>query len=360
MWIETSSCLYPNLYTFLVGHPGVGKTRTINAAAGFVRELPEFHLGATSMTMASLVDCLVEAKRTVIQHPEPAMEFNSMFLMADELSAFMHKFDDELIGGLTTFYDVNIPYSQNRRGKDIRIKIKRPQLSILSGTTPSNLMKFMPDMAWDQGFTSRVIMVFSDERPMVEDIFNVEFKVMPKEMLHDIKAINTLIGEFTADEEYRNAYNNWRKLGDPPVPNHPKLTHYCTRRRAHLLKLSMVASADSGDRLTLTKVDFNKAMGWLLEAEQFMPDIFRAGATGYDSRAMDEIFHFIMINDTKHKGISEHRIVNFARDLVPAHSVMQVLGIMEKSGMIKAVAIDARTGLRLFVATPLDSVEHIA
>ena len=73
-----------------------------------------------------------------------------MLICADELSAFMHKFDDEIIGGLTTFYDVTTPYSQRRRGNDIRILIKHPQLSILSGTTPSNLLKFMPENAWDK------------------------------------------------------------------------------------------------------------------------------------------------------------------------------------------------------------------
>src|SRR5882762_4763491 len=56
VWLRTN--LKPNLYTFLIGHPGIGKSRTINAARGFLRELPEHHLGATSMTMAALVDCM--------------------------------------------------------------------------------------------------------------------------------------------------------------------------------------------------------------------------------------------------------------------------------------------------------------
>ena len=34
----------------------------------------------------------------------------------------------------------------------------------------------------------------------------------------------------------------------------------------HLYKLSMVSAADRGDVLLLTKEDFNRAMGWLLEA----------------------------------------------------------------------------------------------
>lgn len=350
VWLLTSAPLYPNLYTFLVGHPGVGKTRTVMAAGMFFRELPDFHMAPTSMSMASLVDALLEAKRMIIQLPNPPMEYNSMFIVADELSAFMHKFDEEIIGGLTTFYDVTVPYAQHRRGKDIRIKIKHPQLSILSGTTPSNLMRFMPENAWDQGFTSRVIMVFSDER-IITDIFAQESRGLPDGMLHDLCLINSLSGQFSVTEDYKNAINNWRALGQTPIPNHPKLIHYCTRRLGHLLKLSMVAAVDKSNELLLTKDDFNRAMGWLLEAEDTMSEIFKAGSTGNDAKAMDEIFHFVLISDLG-AGVSESKIVNFARERVPAHSVMRVLEIMERSGMLQAISNDPKTGLRQYGAIP--------
>jgi Protein of unknown function (DUF3987) len=348
VFLETTAPLYPNLYTFLVGHPGVGKTRTINVASAFCRELTEFHVAPTSMTMASLVDCLVESKRTVIQMPNPAIEFNSMYILADELSAFMHKFEEEIIGGLTTFYDPNQPYSQHRRGKDIRIKIKRPQLSILSGTTPSNLMKLMPEMAWDQGFCSRIVMVYSDERPMADDMFNVDRVSMPQEMIHDLRVINSLVGQFAPDEDFRNAVNQWRKLGCPPAPQHPKLTHYNTRRRAHLLKLAMVACVDRSDSLILIKEDFNTALSWLLEAEIHMGEIFSAGAVTADGKAMDEIFHFVTVADIKGAGVPEPKVINFAKDRVPVHAVLKTIEVLIASGRIRVDSVNQKTGIRMF------------
>lgn len=350
VWLQTSAPLYPNLYTFLVGHPGVGKTRTVMACAKFYRELPEPHLAPTSMSMASLVDSLVDAKRTFINLPNPPLEYNSMFIVADELSAFMHKFDDEIIGGLTTFYDVTAPYSQRRRGNDLRILIKHPQLSILSGTTPSNLIKFMPENAWDQGFTSRVLMIFSDERIISDDFFAHSARDLPRDMVHDLSLINSLTGQFEATTDYRDAINNWRKVGQEPVPNHPKLLHYNTRRLAHLLKLSMVAAVDVGNQLLLTKEVFNRAMGWLLEAEERMPEIFKAGGTGADAKAMDEIFHYVLSSDLKRKGVLEHKIVRFAQERVPAHSVMRVIEVMERSGQLRTVGIDTGTGQKLWQA----------
>src|SRR5262245_59266640 len=89
VWLTTSTPLYPNLYIFLVGHAGIGKSRTISAAGRFLREVPELHLGPNSVTMASLVDCLVAAKRQIVRLPEPMYEYNSLTILADELSAFM-------------------------------------------------------------------------------------------------------------------------------------------------------------------------------------------------------------------------------------------------------------------------------
>lgn len=308
----------------------------------FVRELPEHHLAPTSVTMASLVDCLVEAKRTIIQLPEAPHEYNSLFIIADELSAFMHTYEPELIGGLTTFYDA-VPYAQHRRGKEIRIKLNSPQLSILSGSTPSNLVKFIPELAWDQGFMSRVIMVYSEERP-IHDIFNFALVDHPKDMIHDLQVINALHGEFKWTPEYASSIHSWRTAGCNPLPQHPKLAHYNSRRVAHLLKLSMVSAIDRGNLLQLTLADFTRALDWLVIAESFMPEIFRVGTIGADAKAMDDIANFI------NGGKPEHAIVNYARKLVPAHSVMRCLEIMERSGMIKCTSIDKKTGLRTFKA----------
>lgn len=349
VYILTSAPIWPNFYNFLVGHPGTGKTRAVMEARKFLAELPEFNIAPTSMKMGSLVDRLKEAKRVIINMPYPPLEFNSMALIVDEWGAFMHQYDDELMAGLTTFYDVNIPYEQWRRGQGgLKLQIKAPQLSILAGTTPANLLKFMPEIAWDQGFTSRIILIFSDHKPDPDfDEFSITFREPPADMFHDFKCIYTLVGQFSVTPEYRKASLIWRQLGYTPVPNHPKLVHYATRRRVHLHKLAMIASVDRGDSLTLTREDFNKAMGWLLEAESFMPSIFQAGIAGADGRAMEEIRHLIEIADIKGTGVSEHKVVKFASERVPAHTVMRMLENMERSGMIEVDHKD-KLGIRYY------------
>lgn len=343
-YLMTSSPLYPNLYVFIVGNPGVGKNRIIRVAKKYMQELPEFHFAPTSLTGASLVDTLAASKRFIARLPDPPLEYYNTVITAEELTAFMHKYDDEMVGLLSAFYDPD-PYAQSRRGRDIKIKIDRPQVNLLSGTTPSNLVQLMPDSAWDQGFTSRVILVHSDER-IVGDDFAHATRGLDDALVHDIKMIGALSGEFKVTQDYRNAVNDWRALGEPPVINHPKLLHYKTRRRVHLYKLSMVSAADRGDVLLLTKEDFNRALGWMVEAEAFMPDLFTAGSTGTDSRAIDEIAHYISLSD-KGDGIPERKIVNFARTRVPMHSILRIIDIMAASGQIIERGVD-KNGERWF------------
>lgn len=343
VWVNTGSIMYPNLYTFLVGHAGIGKSRAIVAASKIIREaLPEVYFGATSMTRAALSDYMADAKRFIPNIPYTPIEYNSLVVVADEFSAFMHEYDSALVASLVEFYDVN-PYSEGRRVANIRITIPRPQLNILTGSTPSNLIHTLKDYVWEQGLMSRVIMIYANDRPLI-DVFNTPPMPKPADLIHDIKVINTLVGEFTYTDEYAKAMHNWKLLKLIPVPEHPKLIHYNTRRWAHLLKLTMVASVDRSNDLVLEVQDFNRAMGWLVEAESYMGLIFQVGSVAPDSRIMDEVVHFIK---TQKGAVHEHLVVNFLRARTSSMSITPILKAMEASRMIVPSHVD-KHGMRMF------------
>jgi len=348
--ISANEKLHPNIYCFLVGHPGVGKTRSIRAAKKYYLETQDPRPAPTSMSASSMIDAVAKSKRNVVISNGKnldQLEYNTLYITADELSAFMHKYDDEAIGVLSDFYDPQ-PYGQTRRGNDLNIKIKSPQINLICGTTPSNLMKYMPETAWEQGFTSRIVMIFSDERHIGDDFAATDTSLSP-DLIHDLNSIGSLVGKFEITEDYKSAVNNWRQLGEPPMPTHPKLLHYCTRRRVHLYKFSMVSALDRSDALLLTKDDFNRALGWMVEAEFTMPDIFKAGAGNADARAMDEIYHYVLTIGARGP-VAERKIVNFAKEHIPIHSIDRVIGVMERAGMLQAVKLDPKTGLRMFKA----------
>ena len=355
VWVQTTSPVYPNLYTFLVAPPGVGKSRIIDVARDLVEFLPDPFIAPTSVNAASIIDSIAECKRSLsITTPSPSgpvtisHEYNSMAILVGEFGTFMSKYDDDLMAILTDFYNVR-PYGQRRRRNaqagHLKLTIPRPQLNILIGSTPSNLMKFMPENAWGQGFASRILFIFADQKEIVDD-FASRPDITTTDLVHDLGLINNIVGEFVVTREYRDAINAWREVDEnnPPKPTHPRLQHYNSRRKEHLYRLSMVSALDRSDALILDHADFIRAMGWLIEAEQWMPRIFE-GSGSADSAVMDEVWHLV----AKTGEMNEGKIISYIRQRVPANAVSKILEVMIQSQLLRVTGA-TRMGVRTFRA----------
>lgn len=353
VWLTTSSRLYPNLYTVLVGSAGTGKTRSIMLAREFLAKLDKFYLAPKdNPSWAALADALYAARRDLVDlsGQKPPVTYHSMTIIADELTAFMADYESKIIGGLTTVYDVMVPYEEWKRGKELRLHIPSPQLNILAGSTPSNLLRFIPDYAWEQGFTSRLLLIYANER-IIGDDFAKQREGLPLAMTHDLEMIYNLQGEFNVSPEFREAVNGWRATGELGQLQHPKLVHYNSRRRAHLYKLSMVSAIDRGNDLQLLAEDFHRAREWLTEAEREMPKIFEAGIVHADSLGMDELVAWIA---RQKKPVPHYTIVRRASRLFPNYSVMKVFDLLVLSGQIMKIGEDEK-GYPLYLSSPTDS-----
>lgn len=353
VWIPTLPVMYPNLYTFLVAPPGVGKSRIINIARDLIEFMPDPFIAPTSVTAASLIDSIKECKRSIVDGDGVSQEYNSMSILVGEFGTFMSQYDENLLAILTDFFNVT-PYSQRRRGDSksghLKILIPRPQLSMLIGTTPDNLMRFMPTNAWGMGFASRIIFIYNDIRDIVDD-FAPRPDILTTDLIHDLKIINSIIGEFAVTPAYQSAVNQWRNELDentPPKPTHPRLRYYNSRRKELIYRLSAVSALDRGNALILDSSDFIRAMAWLIEAEQYMPRIFETGGS-IDAEVMDEAFHLLQ----KSESMNEGQLIRYIRKRVPAHAVTSILDVMVQSGMAKIIATDKR-GVRTFRAGDLN------
>src|SRR5882672_725201 len=330
VWAHTTDKIYPNMYTFIVGHPGVGKSRTISAARRLCEAIEGYPIGPQSVSKASLVDALKKSRRSVTNVALGiSEEYNSMILFSDDWQVTMSEWNKELIAGLTTFYDVIASYSEMKRTKEIDIKIKAPQLNILAGSTPSQLMTTMPEGSWEQGFTSRAMFIFSDDRHINETAFGRKEK-NPEDLIHDLHVISSLWGQLGNAENFIAQVDNWRRAGMPPVPNHPRLLHYNSRRFVHLLKLCIIVCVDRGQKLIITEEDYKRALSWLIEAEMHMPNLFQAGAGNADANAMQEIAHYVKALGQ----VEEGDLIKFATNKIPAQSLQRILDLMVGSRQI--------------------------
>lgn len=340
VWVRTlGTNLYPNLYIILVGPPGLGKSFVLEPASLLTRAMPDFHAAPSSVSKASLIDSVHDAKRKIIRPGEnPAfVEFHSLHAVISELGVFLPSYDHEFMNTLQMLYDNIGKYEERKRGKDLRITIDNPQLGLLAATTPSYLNALLPPGAFDQGFISRSLMIFSGVI-MASDLF-AERKAAAgdwSDLIKDLKEISKLYGQFRWEPQAATAMQAWHSRGGPPTPGHPKLIHYNTRRTAHLLKLCMVISASKNNSMVIAVEDYQEALNLLTEAEVYMPEIFANMSSGGDAAIIEEAYHYICIMvEKENKPLLEHRMVQFLQQRVASHSVLRILDVMIKSNLIK-------------------------
>lgn len=339
VWVRSMNLdLYPHLYTFLVGPPGVGKSVIVSRVEELWRSLIGAHVAPKSMTAASLIDALADAKRTktVITANSLHLDYNSLLAVVGELSVFLPTWDSAFMGNLTGIWDSD-HYEERRRGKDLHIVIKRPQLNILGGTTPSYLNGTIPEGAWDQGFLSRAFLVYSEETTLVDLFAEVRSDGQLFDKLKsDLKDVFDMAGQFAFEPEAKEAFRAWHLAEGPPKPEHPKLLHYLTRRSLHLLKLCMVASASASSNRIISLEHYQTALGWLLNMEDQLTDIFKAFGSRGDGQHIEEAWHFLYkIYMARQEPIPEHRLYGYLAERVPSYSVTKIVELMERSGQIE-------------------------
>lgn len=338
VWVKTKgSALYPNLYTVLVAPPGVGKTEVTWRVRAMWDALEDVHVANSSVTKAALIDSLDAATRRItdLTSVPPVYNFNTLLVAANELGVLLPAYENEFMNTLTDLYDCK-GYSESRRTKDIKIKIERPSLSILAACTPGYLKEVLPPGAWDQGFLSRTILVYSGEQQL-SSLFHEEEDSM-EHLVDSLKEINALYGQFKFTAEAKHFIDKWYLGGQEPKPDHPRLLNYNTRRITHLLKLAMVASVSYKRDLVIDLNDVNQAMDWLIEVEFHMTDIFKAMGSGGDSQVIEEAFYFLYrlyMEDPKKQPILEHRLVLFLQERTPVHNIVRMIETMVRSNMIE-------------------------
>jgi Protein of unknown function (DUF3987) len=353
VWVRTmGSDLYPNLYTLLVGPSGIGKGKALTAGERILRAVPDLKIGPSDMTAAALIDALNEAVRRVVNLGDPPfVEFNSLTIISREFGVMIPAWENAFMNNLTDIYD-GLPVDQKRRGRELHIEIPHPQINLLGACTPSYLNEVIPIGAWDQGFISRTIMVYSGDR-MVPDPFAEEDEAwsfrseLYNELLHDLKSVAAVYGQMSFTSGAAEAIRAWIKAGQPPEPTHHKLRHYNVRRLAHLLKLCIVASISHSDHRVIEIEHYSEALNWLLEAEAVMPDIFKSMVHGGDSSAMEEAWNYVWTLYAKEaRPIAEHRIIHFLKERVPAHAVAKILEVMIRARMLEVVTGSAGAGYK--------------
>lgn len=304
--------LYPNLFSMLIAPPGVGKSSVVDMIRKLLhktfKDRPPTGLGSSNLTGARLGDEL-KNNRFHILPPESngiPEKYHALHLAVSDLQTLFPSYNEDIVAKLTRFYDCD-HYDEGRRGGDGKntFDLERVYVTFLAGTTPSHLYNTLPASAWNEGFMSRFLFVYSDERkkrPLFGTSRKAHLDLLDLEMREHLNALRKdmdfegevrLSPEVSKLLEDMNDNNGVASIpGGMEIypPTHPRLEHYLVRRLAHLLRLMTLSCLNRLDRsLTITEEDFGNALAWLYRCEQSMVSFLHSGMRG----AADDLFAVI-------------------------------------------------------------------
>lgn len=343
--------LYANSYIILCGKAGAGKSQAIVQAkqmmvAGGAGVLP------SSLTKEKLyLQFNDKYVRMVKIADDPiGLPLTAVVAASEELGVLLRAQDEDFMTVLTDWWDNPNVWTYDTKASG-HIRIERLSFNILAGTTPQWLAEHLPVTAYDLGFAARLILV-NDETPSARDnplftgTLDTDLQVA---LQHDMARIARLNGEFVFTQDAKDALIAWHSSGMEPKPREPRLESYNGRRVVHLVKLMMVLAAARGDKMEITKGDFEKAKAFLLDAESAMPKALEyTGKNEYMTSILKAEQYIYETQQRYKRAVPESLLKNFLIREVPVALVGKIIQAMLDTNRI----VVAPTQIRSFEPAP--------
>ena len=359
VWTATDvKPLFPNLYTILAGAPASGKTIMVDLSREMLSILSKpggIVFGPDNPSAASFMDCLAASTKISINGMGIPM-YSAMTIHCRELGDLMSKYDKDFAAKLTTLYDNPTNYTMPRRTAK-SLNIEAPNVNMLAGATPDALGDTIPESAWGQGLTSRLIFIYGIIPELRRRIFIPRHNTDMTGLQTDLKRFfEDLHGVFEWEEPAQVAMDRWfndEKMA--PVPTYGRLANYRGRRDVHVMKLAMISAVSADRGLTVTLKDFQRAQKWLFEAEETMPDVFRAMAQKSDTQILQDCHYWLYVkysrvDRNKRKAIPEREIASWFEDKTTHDKIQSFVIAMEKTGRMRRSMVPGE-----WIPNPIDT-----
>ena len=338
---------HANMFIMLVGKPATGKTEIIHPVKKLWASTGELHVAASNLTKPVLIDALATCRKP---YGGPGLEglntYHTLNVASTEFSVLVPAYDEAFLKALVMMWDNEDIYSEGRRCKvtDTNAKgelvINEPQMNMIAGTQPSYLSSVMPEAAWSQGFMSRTFMIYSKETPTIQYFTkHKSCPVLKKSLEAHMKTLCGMRGEMKWTQNMADACNALLQAGQQPAPTHRKLQGYCGRRNYNLIKLVMVACASRDPQCMKAELcDFERAWGWMREAEAQMPLVFREMETSSDAGILEGLAEYAAeVYQHSKKAIPERTLANYLAARV-THD--KIAGILKTAVVIGSMSVD--------------------
>jgi len=205
---HTHGDTYPNMYIVLVGPAAIGKGISMGPALDLLNALG-IKISAQSVTRQALIEDMLECTETRQVGTEMIQE-TSITIFSEEFSVFLGHQQVELVSNLTNWFDCprTWTYKTKARGEE---KLHGLYVNIIGATTPGILQKSLTEDALSGGFTSRVVLVYSDKKSKIVPIpaITKNEKDLYNKLLLDLQRISELQGHFRVTDEFIERWVDW-------------------------------------------------------------------------------------------------------------------------------------------------------
>ena len=305
VWIDMKYFEWtPNFYIILVGPPGVAsKSTSMRIGQSLLSDLPNIHIGPTSMTWQALTESLEEAHDMVNmgEHIDgPYMSMSCVSCFVGELGTFLNPRDKELVDVLVSLWDGQQETFHRRTRSQGDTKIFNPWLNLIACTTPAWLTENFPDAMIGGGLTSRIVFVYGDtkRRLIAYPKFEMDDKKiseMEGKLKEDLAQIATLKGEYKLTADAVMWGEAWYKDHWTADTSHnlERYDGYMARKQTHIHKIAMIIAAASRDDLQITTHDLQTAEQLTNCIEHSMQKVFSAIGSSETNRQLDRILKLL-------------------------------------------------------------------
>ncbi len=315
VWLDFGiGAMYPNMFILLVGPPGTRKNAAIKFATALlsestsVRFAPDDTSGQRQGLIAAIegtteddmqteelaridIDDVLSVMDTIAntQMCLTGADRHTLFAIATEFGSFMGQNNLDLTRFLNKLWD----------GEDYKYQLKKesmtlkePLLTLIGGTTPTDISLILPAEAMGQGFMSRIILVFGAKK---------EKHVPPSKAFLDTSQVAYLQDVYGwLNTELKGAMGIAPDASDllDTVYDHPvkindnRFMYYSERRHTHLMKLAMVLCGS--EKQTVLQVSHVQEAEYILaQTELLMPEALGEYGLSPMATARQKLVEFI-------------------------------------------------------------------
>jgi len=271
-------------------------------------------------------------------------------IYAEEFPSFLgdKAYATGLLADLTALWDCPEPAWVKSTMKDDNIEIPRPYVCLLAGTTAQGLFDTLPHNTLGQGFTSRILFIYSEYNnkrvpmPPYGDKHKKRFDLLQE----DLRQVQLTIGPMhltpTAEELWTDYYI--RRINPADRFEDDRSQGFASREPIYVLKLAEIFSlAESGDR-AIKVYHIQTAIDTLATVTEQLPLVY---ATMTQSPVIGSFATILRIIETAGPYITHQNLYRKLRyRLDPIQFKLAMDGLVKQAGMVESIEVNGKQAYR--------------